>query len=111
MSKRKDRAAGTNPDDAPISSDQPGNAPAALAVRGSTAVVEPIVVANTLWQSTDPTAYQGGLEADVTHLSLLEHDPEQRRENARWTGPLEVIPTKADYVLDLIRMNSLWPLL
>ena len=24
---------------------------------------------------------------------------------------LEVIPTKADYVLDLIRMNSLWPLL
>ncbi len=25
-------------------------------------------------------------------------------------GLLEVIPTKADYVLDLIRMNSLWPL-
>ena len=24
---------------------------------------------------------------------------------------LEVIPSKADYVLDLIRMNSLWPLL
>ena len=29
----------------------------------------------------------------------------------RWGGVLEVIPTKADYVLDLIRMNSLWPLL
>jgi NADH-quinone oxidoreductase subunit B len=26
-------------------------------------------------------------------------------------GLLEVIPTKADYVLDLIRVNSLWPLL
>ena len=34
-----------------------------------------------------------------------------RRDNARWGGALEVIPTKADYVLDLIRMNSLWPLL
>src|SRR4029450_7249314 len=33
------------------------------------------------------------------------------RDNARWSGPLEIIPTKADYVLDLIRMNSLWPLL
>ncbi|MCC6617972.1 MAG: NADH-quinone oxidoreductase subunit NuoB [Chloroflexi bacterium] len=26
-------------------------------------------------------------------------------------GMLEVIPTKADYILDLIRANSLWPLL
>jgi NADH-quinone oxidoreductase subunit B len=26
-------------------------------------------------------------------------------------GLLEVIPTKADYILDLIRANSLWPLL
>ncbi|MGI8829624.1 MAG: NADH-quinone oxidoreductase subunit B, partial [Candidatus Limnocylindria bacterium] len=26
-------------------------------------------------------------------------------------GLLEVIPTRADYVLDLIRANSLWPLL
>ncbi|MGH2462951.1 MAG: hypothetical protein ACRDFZ_04910, partial [Candidatus Limnocylindria bacterium] len=26
-------------------------------------------------------------------------------------GLLEVIPTKADYVIDLIRANSLWPLL
>ena len=34
-----------------------------------------------------------------------------RRDDARWGGILEVIPTKADYVLDLIRMNSLWPLL
>ncbi|OGO54393.1 MAG: hypothetical protein A2V85_14335 [Chloroflexi bacterium RBG_16_72_14] len=32
------------------------------------------------------------------------------RDDARW-GALDVIPTKADLVLDLIRMNSLWPLL
>jgi NADH-quinone oxidoreductase subunit B len=86
-------------------------ASSAIAVRGTSALVEPIVVPNTLWQSTDPTAYSGGLDSDITHLADLEHDPEMRRENARWTGPLEVIPTKADYVLDLIRMNSLWPLL
>jgi NADH-quinone oxidoreductase subunit B len=83
----------------------------ALAVRGTTSVVEPIVVPNTLWQAADPTAYGGGLESDITHLRQHELDPEFRRDNARWTGPLEVIPTKADYVLDLIRMNSLWPLL
>jgi len=101
MSKR-DRASGAVPDEA---------ASTAVAVRGESALVEPIVVPNTLWRSTDPTAYQGGLDSDITHLALLEHDPELRRDNARWTGPLEVIPTKADYVLDLIRMNSLWPLL
>jgi NADH-quinone oxidoreductase subunit B len=86
-------------------------ASSAIAIRGTSALVEPIVVPNTLWQSTDPTAYGGGFDSDITHLADLEHDPEMRRENARWTGPLEVIPTKADYVLDLIRMNSLWPLL
>ena len=112
MSKRKERVPGAAPgDDAPMASDQPGNAPAALAVRGRTDVVEPIVVPNTLWQSTDPTAYQGGLDSDINHLALLENDPAMRRDDARWSGPLEVIPTKADYVLDLIRMNSLWPLL
>ena len=101
MSKR-DRGSGAVPDEA---------ASSAIAVRGGSALVEPIVVPNTLWRSTDPTAYQGGLDSDITHLAALEHDPELRRDNARWTGPLEVIPTKADYVLDLIRMNSLWPLL
>ena len=34
-----------------------------------------------------------------------------RREDARWSGALEVIPTRAYVVLDLIRVNSLWPLL
>jgi NADH-quinone oxidoreductase subunit B len=111
MTKRKGRDQGARPDEVPMAPDQPGNAPAALAVRGATGVVEPIVVPNTLWQSTDPAAYQGGLDAEITHLAQLEHDPSLRRDDARWSGPLEVIPTKADYVLDLIRMNSLWPLL
>ena len=40
----------------------------------------------------------------------LEGSPLVLARHARW-GQLEVIPTKADLVLDLIRMNSLWPLL
>jgi len=111
MSK-KTRGAGARGGDAP-SSAAATDAPAstALAVRGTTSVVEPIVVPNTLWRAADPLAYGGGQESDITHLREHELDPEFRRDNARWTGPLEVIPTKADYVLDLIRMNSLWPLL
>jgi NADH-quinone oxidoreductase subunit B len=56
-------------------------------------------------------------------LRYLRHDARQlggaefeasglgRRDDARWSGALEIIPTKADTVLDLIRANSLWPLL
>ena len=50
-------------------------------------------------------------ESDITHLREFEASGLGRRDDARWSGVLEVIPTKADYVLDLIRMNSLWPLL
>jgi NADH-quinone oxidoreductase subunit B len=106
------RGLGAGPaDDTQMAADQSGNAPSAIALREPTDVAEPIVVPNTLWQSTDPNAYGGGQETDITHLREHELNPEFRRDNARWTGPLEVIPTKADYVLDLIRMNSLWPLL
>jgi NADH-quinone oxidoreductase subunit B len=104
--------------------DEPGTVPAVEAdetataapdeasalVVSRTAVSEPIVVSNTLWRSVDPNAYQGG-EPDVTHLREFEESGLGRRDDARWSGPLEVIPTKADYVLDLIRANSLWPLL
>ena len=55
--------------------------------------------------------YDGGRPTDITHLAELEASGAGRRDDARWSGVLEVIPTKADYVLDLIRMNSLWPLL
>ena len=102
---------GTGPDEASVAgSDAPGNEPSALTI-SQTAVAEPIVVANGLWRSTDPNAYQGGLEPDVTHLREVEASGIARRDDARWSGALEVIPTKADYVLDLIRANSLWPLL
>ena len=87
MSKRKDRVPGTAPgDDAPMGSDQPGNAPAALAVRGRTDVVEPIVVPNTLWTSSDPTAYQGGLDSEVNHLALFENATYLDETVAAWKG-------------------------
>jgi len=102
---------GVGPDDVtPVSSDAPGNEPGELIV-SRTAVAEPIVVSNTLWRSVDPNAYQGSLEPDVTHLREFEASGLGRRDDARWSGALEIIPTKADIVLDLIRANSLWPLL
>src|SRR5687767_7718038 len=75
------------------------------------ATAEAIVVPNTLWTVADPEAYGGGRPTENTHLAELEASGLGRRDDARWTGPLEIIPTKADYVLDLIRVNSLWPLL
>jgi NADH-quinone oxidoreductase subunit B len=77
---------------------------------GSGAVMAPIVVANTLWQSSNPAAYDGGRPAEITHLRELGLTEGARHDTARW-GALEVIPTKADFVLDLLRANSLWPLL
>ena len=94
-----------------------GAVPAPAVERGGAVVVapehrvsEPIVVPNTLWVSADPAAYPTG-PTDHTHLADFEKSGLGRRDNARWSGALEVIPTKADYVLDLIRANSLWPLL
>ena len=46
--------------------------------------------------------------SQITHLRELELG--DKCDNGRW-GALDIIPTKADYVLDLIRLNSLWPLL
>jgi NADH-quinone oxidoreductase subunit B len=83
----------------------------ALVVPGEDELTVPIVVPNTLWRADDPTAYAGGsLGLEITHLRELEQDAAANRDDARW-GALDVIPTKADYILDLIRMNSLWPLL
>ena len=83
----------------------------ALIVPGSTAVSEPIVLANDLWSPADPLAYNGGQPPTETHLAEFGAGMEGRRDDARWSGILEIIPTKADYVLDLLRANSLWPLL
>jgi len=90
---------------------KPGRDSSALTVRGGTAVAEPIVVRNDLWSPADPAAYGGGRPTEITHLAELEQSEALRRDDARWSGLLEVIPTKADYVLDLLRANSLWPLL
>ncbi|HXG40045.1 MAG TPA: NADH-quinone oxidoreductase subunit NuoB [Candidatus Limnocylindrales bacterium] len=94
-----------------MAADQPGNRPGTLVARRPDDLVEAIVVPNTLWQSVDPEAYAGGQPTEITHLRELDRSDALRRNDARWGGPLEVIPTKADIVLDLIRANSLWPLL
>jgi NADH-quinone oxidoreductase subunit B len=70
----------------------------------------PIVVPNTFWKPTSPLAYDGGLPPQITHLRELGLTDAERTNDARW-GALQVIPTQADYILDLIRSNSLWPLL
>ena len=104
-------APGVGRDDNPqMGSDEPGARPEALVATQARDVIEPIVVPNTLWSAASPEAYGGGRPTDHTHLSRLEDSRLVRRDDARW-GALEVIPTKADLVLDLIRMNSLWPLL
>jgi NADH-quinone oxidoreductase subunit B len=100
----------TSSDATQMASDQPGHRPSALVGSSPRDLAEPIVVRNTLWASTTPEAYGGGQPTDHTHLRELEGSPLMIRDDARW-GALEVIPTKADLVLDLIRMNSLWPLL
>ena len=69
----------------------------------------PVVVTNTLWTSIRADAYRSGAQAD-THLRELEGSDLALSDTRRW-GQLEVIPTKADLLVDLIRMNSLWPLL
>ena len=73
-----------------------------------TDAVSPIVVPNTQWLAADPTAYGGGLPPTITHLAELEL--QEKGDNGRW-GMLDVVPTTADYLLDYLRMNSLWPLL
>ena len=100
------REAGDEPIQMP--SDQPSNEEVALAARDEDAVTEPIVVENSLWKAANPLAYGGGAPSQITHLRELELM--DKGDNGRW-GALTLIPTKADYVLDLLRANSLWPLL
>ena len=72
-------------------------------------VLAPIIVPNTLWTSASPGSYASTSPA-YTHLATFKKGDLELADTARW-GQLEIIPTKADYVIDLIRMNSLWPLL
>lgn len=82
----------------------------ALAAAAPGSLTAPIVVPNTLWQPDDPLAYDGGRPAEITHLREFGLTQQGRHDDARW-GALQVIPANADYILDLIRANSLWPLL
>jgi NADH-quinone oxidoreductase subunit B len=99
------------PKTGPLAGTTPAGSGSALMVPGSTAVTEPIVLRNELWSPADPNAYNGGQPTETTHLAEFGATMEGRRDDARWSGVLEIIPTKADYVLDLLRANSLWPLL
>ena len=69
--------------------------------------VSPIVVPNTQWLSADRPPMAAG-SPTITHLAELEL--QEKGDNGRW-GMLDVVPTTADYLLDYLRMNSLWPLL
>ena len=75
-------------------------------------LANPIVVPNTVWRPENPLAYQGATDSQMlnTHLGPLGETDVLRQDDARW-GKLQVIPTNSDYVLELIRANSLWPLL
>ncbi len=93
-----------------LTPDRPADGSSAIETTGEKDLIVPIVVPNTMWESVDPLAYVGGLSDQNTHLRQLESSDLLRTDDARW-GALDVIPTKADFVLDLIRANSLWPLL
>ncbi len=70
----------------------------------------PIVVPNELWRSSNPEAYSGGQPPSITHLHEVEAQG-QTGDNARLSGVLDAIPARSDVLLDLLRLNSLWPLL
>jgi NADH-quinone oxidoreductase subunit B len=93
-----------------LTPDRPAEGSTAIETTAEKDLIVPIVVPNTMWESVDPLAYVGGQSDQNTHLRQLESSDLLRTDDARW-GALDVIPTKADFVLDLIRANSLWPLL
>ena len=107
-------AAGTKPAGNPPASasttPRRGGAGRGLSAPVSGTLTAPIVVPNTMWQSSNPLAYPGGATDDVADLRRFGLTNAGRRDDARW-GALQVIPSNADYILDLIRANSLWPLL
>ena len=108
MALTPDGREATQPD--ALAADAPPAADAGALVSASPGdVMAPIVVPNTMWTSASPGAY-ASTDPAYTHLSRFEKGDLELADTARW-GQLEVIPTKADLIVDLIRMNSLWPLL
>ena len=72
-------------------------------------MVEPIIVENTLWTLGQPAGLRRR-RGRRRSRTCAEQEFGDKGDNGRWRA-LDIIPTKADYVLDLIRLNSLWPLL
>src|SRR5688572_11881420 len=91
----------------PMASDALSQGTGVLEVDTSSELAAPIIVENTLWSAVNPQAYGGGQPPQITHLRELEL--EDKGDTGRWRM-LDIIPTKADYILDYIRTNSLWPL-
>ena len=89
---------------------KPSAAASALGASKPGSLTAPIVVPNTLWRSSYPAAYPGGDRAEDTHLREFGASDLGRHDDARW-GAFQAVPANADYILDLIRENSLWPLL
>ncbi len=87
----------------------PASVTAGSGAAAGSALAEAIVVANELWSSSNPAAYHGGQAPSITHLADFQAVGD-RSDDARWSS-LQVVPAKADVLLDLLRVNSLWPLL
>jgi NADH-quinone oxidoreductase subunit B len=97
------------PDPAAADAPPAAGTSSALVAASPRDLTQPLVVPNTLWSSARTDAYHAAGPLS-THLAGLEGSNLVVTDTARW-GQLQIIPTKADYVVDLIRMNSLWPLL
>ncbi len=81
------------------------------ATAGSSELIVPLVVPNTLWQADDPEAYDGGRESDITHLREYEASgagsPRRRALERRPRGH----PDQGGLRPGPDPANSLWPLL
>ena len=81
--------------------------PARPSWRHRTAGLSPIVVPNTQWPSADSTRlWRRGRPPSPTCRAGARGEGRQRP-----LGGARRHPTTADYLLDYLRMNSLWPLL
>ena len=64
------------------------------------------MVPNAVWAAADPEAYLGGRVPTVAPSGRARSRAHDRTDNGALVGALEVIPTTADYVLDLIRRQQ-----
>ena len=85
----------------------PLKTPQTTADPGSDELPSPAQAERVLTGGTPPIVIpdQAGDDLLLTEFNMDEHP------QGGFHGLLEVIPTRADIVLDLIRANSLWPLL